>query len=159
MIIGIVAISQDHAIGRDGKLPWHYSSDLKFFKRTTVGNAVLMGANTWRTLRGPLPDRLNIVMTRTGGVEPGDGVVRLSTTREAVELSHYLAGDLFVIGGAATYAAFADVIDKWIVTEIPITVADADTYMPSDFLAGFDTVETVDLEDGLVVKVLRRRQD
>ena len=40
MIIGIVAVSKNYAIGKDGKLPWHYSADLKFFKETTVGNAV-----------------------------------------------------------------------------------------------------------------------
>ena len=48
MIIGIVAIAKNFAIGKDGKLPWHHSADLKFFKETTTGNAIVMGANTWR---------------------------------------------------------------------------------------------------------------
>ena len=50
MIIGIVAISRNFAIGKGGKLPWHYPADLRFFKETTIGNTVVMGANTWRAI-------------------------------------------------------------------------------------------------------------
>ncbi len=46
MIVAIVAIAKNFAIGRDGKLPWHHSADLKFFKQTTLGNTVVMGRNT-----------------------------------------------------------------------------------------------------------------
>ena len=46
-IIGIVAVAQNLAIGKDGKLPWHYPADLKHFKQTTTGNAIVMGSNTW----------------------------------------------------------------------------------------------------------------
>ena len=60
MIIGIVAVDRNLAIGKGGRLPWHYSADMKFFKETTIGNAVVMGRHTWLTLKGPLPDRQNI---------------------------------------------------------------------------------------------------
>ena len=50
MIIGIVAIANSYAIGKDGKLPWHYPADLKHFKATTSGQALAMGTNTWRSL-------------------------------------------------------------------------------------------------------------
>ena len=50
MIIGIVAVDRNGAIGKGGKLPWHYSADMKFFKETTTGNACVMGYNTWLTL-------------------------------------------------------------------------------------------------------------
>lgn len=56
-IIGIIAISKNFAIGRRGKLPWHYSEDLKFFKRTTMDNAIVMGSRTWLSLNGPLRTR------------------------------------------------------------------------------------------------------
>ena len=62
-IVGIVAIDRNLAIGKGGTLPWHYSSDLKFFKQTTVGNAVVMGRRTWLTLNKPLKDRMNIVLS------------------------------------------------------------------------------------------------
>ncbi|HSK71207.1 MAG TPA: dihydrofolate reductase, partial [Pyrinomonadaceae bacterium] len=68
-IIGIVAIAQNYAIGRGGKLPWHYSADLKFFKETTLNNAVVMGFNTWKSIGKPLPKRLNIVLSRSAEIE------------------------------------------------------------------------------------------
>jgi len=157
MIIGIVAIAKNYAIGRDGKLPWHYSADLKFFKGTTTGNAVVMGANTWRSIGRPLPNRLNIVLSRSGKIETPDDVVKLNSKQAVIELAKHAKGDIFVIGGAQVYRDLADIIDKWIVTEIPITVDDADTFMPEDFLDKFDLEKTIDLGDELRVKTLHRR--
>lgn len=157
MIIGIVAISKNYAIGKDGKLPWHYSADLKFFKETTTGNAVVMGANTWRSIGRPLPDRLNIVLSRSGKIDAPVGVVKLGSTEEVIELSKYLSGDLFIIGGAKVFEAFADLIEKWIVTEVPLTIDDADTFMPQTFLDGFELEETKDLGDDLHVIILGRK--
>ncbi|MEO6049901.1 MAG: dihydrofolate reductase, partial [Pyrinomonadaceae bacterium] len=93
MIIGIVAISKNFAIGRGGKLPWHYGADLKFFKATTTGNAIVMGANTWRSIGKPLPDRLNIVLSRSGKVEAPPDVMKLSSKSEVLELAKYLNRD------------------------------------------------------------------
>ena len=156
MIIGIVAISTNYAIGKDGKLPWHYSADLKFFKETTSGNAIVMGSNTWPSIGRPLLNRLNIVLSRSGNIDAPESVLRLSSKAEVVELARYFGRDVFIIGGAHTYADFADVIDQWLVTYVPIEVEDADTFMPQDFLNGFETIKTDDLDDGLVLKTLRR---
>ncbi len=156
MIIGIVAISQNHAIGKDGKLPWHYGEDLKFFKETTTGNAVVMGFNTWKSIGKPLPDRLNIVLSRSRTVEKQANVVVLQSKNEVMALSEYLNCDLFIIGGAKTYENFAGVIEKWIVTEVPISIENADTYIPQNFLDGFRIEKTNELNDGLKVKVFQR---
>jgi dihydrofolate reductase len=158
MIIGIVAISENFAIGRGGKLPWHYSSDLKFFRETTTGNAIVMGSNTWHSIGRPLPNRLNIVLTRTGQVEVPAEVMKLGSTSEVIALSRYLTRDVYVIGGASVFAAFADVIDRWIVTYIPALVDDADTFMPQDFLSRFKVSGVRDLDDGLVVRFFDREQ-
>jgi dihydrofolate reductase len=157
MIIGIVAVARDMAIGRDGKLPWHYPSDLKFFKRTTVRNTVVMGSNTWRSIGKPLPDRLNIVLSRSANIELHPDVVCLRRVGEVISLSHYLRGDVFIIGGAGLFKSFADIIDEWLVTDIPIDVPDADTFMPPDFLNAFTFVECEDVE-GLSVRRLRRNE-
>ena len=157
MIIGIVAISKNHAIGRGGKLPWHYGADLKLFKETTTGNAVVMGANTWRSIGKPLPDRLNVVLSGSSSVTPPPEVMRLSEKEEVLDLARYLNRDVFIIGGAKTYAEFAGDIEKWIVTEVPLTVEDADTFMPTDFLEGFEIAETRVLEGDLRVKILHLR--
>lgn len=157
MIIGIVAISKNYAIGKDGKLPWHHSADLKFFKETTLGNTVVMGANTWRSIGKALPKRLNIVLSRSGYIETPSDVMKLSSKDEVVELSKYLNRDVFVIGGRKTYAAFADEIGKWIVTMVPEEVFGADAFMQADFLAGFEVKETRDLGSNLQVKILHRK--
>lgn len=156
MIIGIVAISKNYAIGKDGKLPWHYSADLKFFRETTTGNAVVMGANTRRSIGKPLPNRLNVVLSRSD-VETPPEVMKLNAVDEVVELSKLLVKDVFIIGGAQIYKAFADVIEKWIVTFVPETVDGADAFIPEDFLDGFEVEKTIDLDDDLHVKILHRK--
>lgn len=157
MIIGIVAIARNNAIGKDGKLPWHYSADLKFFKETTTGNAVVMGFNTWRAIGKPLPNRLNIVLSRSAQLEDDANLLFLRSKDQVIKLSEYLRCDVFIIGGAKTYAEFADVIDRWIVTQIPIDVDGADTFMPADFTDGFEGVESKELTDGLTVETFHRQ--
>lgn len=155
-IIGIVAIAQNYAIGKDGKLPWHYSADLKFFKQTTLNHAVVMGFNTWKSIGKPLPQRLNIVLSRSSNLESQPTVLLLRSTDEVLSLANYLNCDLFVIGGAKTYENFADTIEKWIVTEVPETIEDADTFMTRDFLDNFRVKETKELENNLRVKIYNR---
>lgn len=157
MIIGIVAIAKNYAIGKDGKLPWHYSADLKFFKETTSRSSVMMGFNTWRAIGKPLPNRLNIVLSRSAQLEDDANLLFLRSKDQVIMLSKYLRRTAYLIGGAKTYSEFADVIDGWIVTRIPIDVEDADTFMPTDFLDGFTVVETLELDDGLIVEIFQRR--
>jgi len=149
MIIGIVAVAENLAIGKDGKLPWHYSADLKFFKETTTGNAIVMGSNTWRSIGKALPNRLNIVLSRSA-ISAENGVT-LHSKADVVSLVNYLNCDVFIIGGASIFELFDDVIEKWFVTEIPIQVEDADVFMPKGFTDGFEQRDKVELEDGLVV--------
>jgi len=155
-ITGIVAIAENFAIGKDGKLPWHYSSDLRFFKQTTTGNAVVMGFNTWKSIGKPLPNRLNIVLSRAAEIENQPNVLLLRSREEVLSLAKFLNCHLFIIGGAQTYENFAGAVEKWIVTEIPESVEDADTFMPEDFLSGFEIVETRELDDVLRVKIYEK---
>jgi dihydrofolate reductase len=156
-IIGIVAIAQNFAIGKNGKLPWHYSADLKFFKQTTLNHAVVMGFNTWKSIGKPLPKRLNIVLSRKANIESQPNVLLLRSREEFLALKQYLNCDLFIIGGAKTYENFANVIEKWIVTEIPLNVEDADTFLPRWFLDGFELQETKKLENDLQVKIFEKK--
>jgi dihydrofolate reductase len=157
MIIGIVAIAKNYAIGKGGDLPWHYPADLRFFKETTIGNVVVMGSNTWRSIKAPLPDRLNIVLSRSGTTMAPPEVLKLGSRGEVLSLARYVNCDVYIVGGAKIYAEFADVIDRWIVTEVPVTAEGADTFMPADFLDGYDLDEERDLGDGLLVTILHRR--
>ncbi len=156
MIVGIVAVAKNFAIGKDGKLPWHYSADLKFFKETTLGSAVVMGFHTWQSIGRPLPKRLNIVLSRSANIENQREVLLLRSREETLVLSKYLNCDLFIIGGAKTYENFADAIEKWIVTEVPETIEDADVFMPEDFLKDFELKKIQTLETDLNVKIYEK---
>jgi dihydrofolate reductase len=155
-IIGIVAVDQNLAIGKGGKLPWHYPADMKFFKETTIGNAVVMGRHTWLTLKKPLPDRLNIVLSGQPHQPATDSLVVLPDLESVLTLARSLTRHTFIIGGAKLYQSFLPHIDRWIVTEIPLAVAGADTFMPANFLEGFEMYELRQLDDGLRVKFYER---
>jgi dihydrofolate reductase len=76
-IVLVAAVAANGIIGKDGKLPWHLPEDLKHFKQATMGHPVIMGRKTWESLKGPLPGRENIVITRQAGYEaPGAAVAR-----------------------------------------------------------------------------------
>jgi dihydrofolate reductase len=65
MISIIVAVADNLAIGKDNNLLWHISEDLKYFKRITGGHTVIMGRKTWESIGRPLPNRRNIVISRS----------------------------------------------------------------------------------------------
>src|SRR5712691_9139324 len=140
-IIGIVAVDRNLAIGKGGKLPWQYSADMKFFKETTIGNAVVMGRRTWLTLKGPLPDRQNIVLSHDQSLAASETLIVMSDAESVLDFARQQEGHLFVIGGAQVYESFLPHIQRWIVTEVPLSVEGADTFMPASFLDGFKMYE------------------
>jgi len=156
MIIGIAAVARNGAIGKKGKLPWHYSSDMKFFKRTTMGHAVVMGRKTWLTLKKPLTGRLNIVLSRDGNLEPQESLVVLRDIDSVLSFSNSITTDMFIIGGAQIYQQFLPHIEKWIITEVPLTVEGADAFMPEGYLDDFKKAGSEKLDDELVVKFYER---
>jgi dihydrofolate reductase len=95
----IAAMSLNRVIGAQGKIPWHLSEDLKFFKRTTLGHVILMGRKTYESLGKPLPGRENWVVTSRS--IPGVRVIH-----DLGEIAEPGGGrELFLIGGAQLYAA------------------------------------------------------
>jgi Dihydrofolate reductase len=148
-ITAIVAVDRNNAIGKGGRLPWHYSADLKFFKQQTMGHACVMGKRTWLSLQKPLPQRLNLVLSRSNEITPQASVIVLKDKLSVLSLKPYLSCDLFIIGGAQVYRTFLEDIDRWIVTEIPLMVEGADAFMPENFLDGFKASETRELDENL----------
>ncbi len=155
-IIGIVARARNQAIGRGGTLPWRYPADLKFFKQQTTGHACVIGRRTWETLPKPLPRRLNIVLSHSLSIVPPPSVIVLRHAAEVLSLQSFLKDDIFIIGGAEIYCAFAPHIEKWLVTEIPLTVPDGDTFLSSDLLKDFAVTDNIALEQDLQVTVYER---
>jgi len=157
MIIGIAAVSQNNAIGKGGKLPWHYSADMKFFRETTTGPAVVMGRKTWLTLGKPLKNRLNIVLTRDSSIEPQESLIVLNDVDSVMSFSKSLTTDVFVIGGAQIYREFLPFLERWLITEVPLKVRGADAFMPEGYLDGFEASSTKKLDDELKVVTYNRQ--
>lgn len=105
----IVAVAENGVIGREGGLPWHLSSDLKTFRRLTMGKPMIMGRRTFDSIGKALDGRDNIVVTRDPNFEV-QGVSACPTLDEARTLARVLAttrgaDEIMVIGGAAIYDA------------------------------------------------------
>jgi dihydrofolate reductase len=157
MIIGIVAISENYAIGRDGRLPWHYSADLKHFKQTTMGGTLVMGSNTWRSIGRALPGRQSMVLSRSEMQGLPADVILCHSTKQVLERAERLPGDAYIIGGASVFESFQDDIRRWIVTRVPQVIDDADVFMPVQFLDDFELSGSKEIGDGLIVETFDRR--
>jgi len=115
----IVAMNQDRVIGLDGELPWHYSADLKRFKRVTTGKTIVMGRLTWESVGSkPLPQRRNIVVSRKGV----EGVESYNTLQQA--LTACGQEDTWIIGGGQLYRAAFKYLNLLDVTWVPDQVND-----------------------------------
>jgi len=142
----IVAVATNGVIGRDNKLPWHLSTDLKRFKALTSGHTVIMGRKTFDEIgRKPLPNRTNIVVSRGAAPEsqPPD-VLFASSVDEALSKIPRTDEEAFVIGGAEIVRQTLTRADRMYITQVHADVL-GDTFMPE-----FDDVDEwrlVDRED------------
>ena len=128
MISIIAAVAANRAIGYQNKLLYWLPNDLKRFKALTTGNTIIMGRRTFESLpKGALPNRRNIVLSRTRTEFPGCDTY--ASLDEA--LAHCGAGDdVYIIGGSSVYEQALPVADRLCLTEIHDTPKDADSFFP-----------------------------
>lgn len=130
MIRAILACDDDWGIGKDGDLPWPYNpADLKWFKETTVNNAVVMGRKTWDSLpMKPLPKRKNIVVSRSLKAPVGVEVISpdIYNSRMSI-LSKEMP--VWIIGGAQLLENSLSILDEIWLSRIQGTY-DCDTFLP-----------------------------
>ena len=151
----IVAVARKGVIGKDGGLPWHVSEDLKHFKKTTSGHAIIMGRKTYDSIGRPLPKRRNIVVTRQADGE-FPGCERAASLDEAIALARSTDPCPFIIGGASLYEEALPIATEIHLTTIDEDV-DGDTCFPGD-MSAFEEVESRAGETpGVVFRLLRRR--
>lgn len=120
MINGIVAVDRSQGIGFQNSMPWpRLKGDLQWFKQLTTDNVIIMGRKTWNSIGAkPLPNRINIVVTR--GVECLGADHQFNDTDDALDVgwSKYPNKEIFIIGGSAIYQQYLDVVDRFYITEI-----------------------------------------
>lgn len=128
MISIIAAVARNRAIGYENKLIYWLPNDLKRFKTLTTGHTIIMGRNTFLSLpKGALPNRRNIVLTRSQKAFPGCDVY--TSLEEA--LAHCdKEEDVYIIGGASVYRQALPLADRLCLTEINDTPEKADTFFP-----------------------------
>lgn len=129
----VVAMAENGVIGRDGGMPWHLSTDLKYFKALTLGRPMVMGRKTFEAIGKPLPGRETFVVTRDPAFAP-DGVTvvgDLDLALEAAAASAAAKGvsSFVVAGGGALYAATIGRADRLYVTRIAAS-PEGDTRFP-----------------------------
>lgn len=132
-IVIVVARADNGVIGRDGDIPWHISSDLKRFRRVTMGKPMIMGRKTYESIGKPLDGRDNIVVTRNPDFK-ADGILVAGSMDEALTLAREKAAErgadeITVIGGAEIYRLVLPMTDIIDVTEVHIS-PEGDTWFP-----------------------------
>ena len=133
----IVAMAENRVIGNAGGIPWHFREDLQFFKRTTLGHAVVMGRKTFESIGKPLPGRENFVLSSGPDIE---GVTMLRSPGE-VPRSLTDGCEIFVIGGAGVYDLLVPECDELFLTLVRLR-PEGDTIFPP-FEEDFDAMEVL----------------
>lgn len=115
MVSIIVAIAANGVIGDKNTLLWHIKEDMRFFRQKTTSHPVIMGRKTYDSLGRPLPNRTNVVISRT--LNHIEGCTVVHSLEEAIALFPS-EEEIFIIGGAQIYAQALDVADRMYITHI-----------------------------------------
>lgn len=126
----VAAMSRNRVIGRDNQLPWRCPADLRRFKQLTTGGAIIMGRKTWDSIGRPLPNRLNIVLSRDTGLEI-EGASVVSDLDAAVALAkEHGCERIAIIGGEQIYRLAIDRADAIELTVIETDIPAGDAHFP-----------------------------
>jgi len=128
----ICAMADNRVIGRNNNLPWHLPEDLKYFKRVTMGNCIIMGRKTWESIGRVLPGRTNIVVTANPDYL-AEGVRVVHSLEEALRLAESISvvdgsEEAFIIGGAGLYQTALPMAQRFHLTRVHADV-EGDTYL------------------------------
>ena len=160
-------MNPERVIGVSGKLPWHIPEDLKHFRRVTTGHAIIMGRKTYESIGRPLPNRRNIVVSRTARVELNGVVIQEAyrapegcevarSLEAAIELARETDSEPRVIGGAEIYRAALPLATKIYLTEVNRDVNGGDAFFPSFDLSEWIETERTESSTDVVFRTLER---
>ncbi|MGA2655314.1 MAG: type 3 dihydrofolate reductase [Gammaproteobacteria bacterium] len=127
MISLIAAMTKDHAIGKDNRIPWHLSADLKYFKKMTLHKPIIMGRRTFESLGKALPERTNIVVTQQDDFK-AQGCEIAHSLHQAIKMASP-APEIMIIGGGQLYQEAIKIANRMYLTLID-TDTKGDTFFP-----------------------------
>ena len=127
MISIIVAVAKGGAIGKEGKIPWKIPGEQRQFKELTTGQVVIMGRTSYEEIGHPLPERTNIVVSKTK-VFSGENLYTVKSLQEAIERAGQ--EEIFIAGGAEIFQEALPLADKIYMTYVDMEVPDADRFFP-----------------------------
>jgi len=152
----VVAMDENHVIGKDGWMPWNIPADLQHFKRVTLHKNIIMGRKTFESINKPLPQRKTWVVSSNihwNYDHPYVEVVR--DFKQFLIDKHDDEVEYYVCGGAQIYRAALPYCTKLIISWIKQSY-DGDTYFPDIDFSGFEVVQTQNYDD-FCVKVYMKR--
>lgn len=129
MLSIIVAVAENNVIGKDNRLLWRLSNDLKNFKEITMGHTIIMGRKTFQSLPKVLEGRKHIVLTRDKSFKSQSEMVEVFNSLEELLKSLDSQTEYFVIGGGEIYKAFMPYCERLYLTKVKETFQ-GDTYFP-----------------------------
>ena len=139
----IVAVAENHAIGKNNDLLWHLSDDLKRFKKLTTGHPIVMGRRTWESLpKRPLPGRRNIVFTQNPDFK-AVGAEVVHSVNGLFEVLKDCDEEVFIMGGAAIYNLLLPFTNRLYVTRV-YRDFDGDVFFPVIDMSEFNLVKLSD---------------
>ena len=153
-LYAIVAYDKNRLIGKDGGLPWHYPEDLKYFKKVTMGHAIIHGRKSYEDFGKPLPGRRNIIVTRQQGYQ-AEGCEVAHDLKQAIILARESDKTPFILGGAQIYAEAMPQVTRLYITEIDADHR-GDTYFPP-FNHNEFTQEPPRMSGPLTFRIFNRR--
>ena len=127
MISIIVAVAKGGAIGKEGKMPWKIPGEQRQFKDLTTGHVVIMGRTSYEEIGHPLPERTNIVVSKTK-VFSGENLYTVKSLKEAIERAGQ--EEIFIAGGAELFQEALHLANKIYMTYVDMEVPDADRFFP-----------------------------
>lgn len=127
MISIIAAVAKNGVIGKAGKMPWKIPGEQRQFKELTTGHVVIMGRKSFEEIGHPLPDRKNIVVSKTK-VFSGENLITAKSLEEALTLAG--KEEIFIAGGAELFQKALPLADRIYITYVDLEVPNGDRFFP-----------------------------
>lgn len=137
MIGLIVARSKNNVIGKNGEIPWKIKGEQKQFRELTTGNVVIMGRKSYEEIGHPLPNRKNIVVSKTKNFV-GENLVTVTSLQEALAISD--GKKVYIAGGYGLFKEALPLVNEMYITEIDTIIENGDVFFPEFDSREFDII-------------------